>query len=149
MRKGTLLLLWHWCKQPWGVSVPLSSRIPTPGSAIAQFDRMRKGWTHDGTQSMSRTTCTTRTALMLSRPALLTTRTRVGLEGWRRVLPPEPHYKPLRGRWGVLPDGPLPDLVVAEHADPLLVAMLCADLLRRGRLLDARVPVLIGERDDA
>lgn len=97
---------------------------------------------------MSRTT-TNLTALVLSRPGILTAATRARLEGWRRVLPNEPHYQPLRGRWNVLGDGPLPDLIVAEHADPLLVAMLCTDLLRSVWLHEGRMLVLIGERDDA
>ena len=97
---------------------------------------------------MPRTTLTTPTALVLSRPRLLTTATREGLRNWRRLRPPEPHWEPVRGRWGVLADGPPPDLVVAEHADPLLLAMLCSDLLWRARLLDKRVLVLVGERDD-
>jgi hypothetical protein len=98
---------------------------------------------------MSCATRTIRTALVLSRPTLLTNATRVGLEGWRRVLSLEPNRRLMHGRWGVLPDAPLPDLVVAEHANPLLVAMLCADLLRRSRLLEAPIAVLLGERDDA
>lgn len=98
---------------------------------------------------MLRTTLTAPTALVLSQPRLLTTTTREGLRSWQRVPPPDPHWEPVRGRWGVLADGPAPDLVVAEHADPLLLAMLCSDLLRRARLLDKRVLVLVGERDDA
>lgn len=87
-------------------------------------------------------------ALVLPRETRLSAQTRLALRALPWEPPPAARPAPAPDGWGLASYDAIPDLVIAEYADPIAFAKLLDDLVLMRRALPAHLTILVGETAD-